>query len=153
MTGDEPNPMELLSPVLTYHTSVPSSKCSEINTSLSQSLKAHANGATRHNKSQHCCVSLANNVVTCCVRLHGTATLLALVAYSLKPVKRLGPCKQTQHCWPTTPNNVRNCWHLLCPFAWAFKITRPFTVSAAPSCRKSKRVCMEIPRQISLITL
>ena len=24
--------------------------------------------------------------------------MLALVAYSLKPVKRLGPCKRTQHC-------------------------------------------------------
>ena len=32
--------------------------------------------------------------------------MLALVAYSLKPVKLLGPCKRTQHCWPTTPNNV-----------------------------------------------
>ena len=30
-----------------------------------------------------------NNVVTCCVRLHGTTTMLALVAYSLKPVKLL----------------------------------------------------------------
>ena len=45
--------------------------------------------------------------------------LLALVAYSLKPVKVLGPCKRTQHCWPTTPNNVGSCWHLLRPFAWA----------------------------------
>ena len=44
---------------------------------------------------------------------------LALVAYNLKPVKRLGPCKRTQHCWPTTPNNVGSCWHLLRPFAWA----------------------------------
>ena len=25
---------------------------------------------------------------------------------SLKPVKLLGPCKRTQHCWPTTPNTV-----------------------------------------------
>ena len=35
-----------------------------------------------------------NNVGTCCV--YG----------SLKPVKLLGPCKRTQHCWPTTPNIV-----------------------------------------------
>ena len=48
--------------------------------------------------------------------------LLALVAYSLKPVKLLGPCKRTQHCWPTTPNNIGSCWHLLGPFAWAFKV-------------------------------
>ena len=32
---------------------------------------------------------------TCCIRLHGTTTMLALVAYSLKPVKLLSPCKQT----------------------------------------------------------
>ena len=36
--------------------------------------------------------------------------MLALVGYSLKPVKLLGPCKRTQHCWPTTPNNVECCW-------------------------------------------
>ena len=49
---------------------------------------------------------------------------LALVAYSLKPVKLLGPCKRTQHCWPTTPNKVGYCWHLLRPFAWAFNPLR-----------------------------
>ena len=63
-----------------------------------------------------------NNVVTCCVRLHGTTTMLALVAYSLKPVKLLGPCKRTQHCRPTTPNNVGSCWHSFRPFAWALII-------------------------------
>ena len=62
-----------------------------------------------------------NNVVTCCARLHGTTTMLALVAYSLKPVKLLGPCNRTQHCWPTTPNNVGSCWHLLRPFAGDLK--------------------------------
>ena len=46
--------------------------------------------------------------------------MLALVACSLKPVKLLRPCKRTQHFWLTTPNNVRSCWHLLRPFAWAF---------------------------------
>ena len=29
--------------------------------------------------------------------------MLALVAYGLKPVKFLGPCKRTQHCWPKAP--------------------------------------------------
>ena len=46
------------------------------------------------------------------VNLHGTTTVLALVAYSLKPVKLLGPCKRTQLCWPNTPttrNNVVTC--------------------------------------------
>ena len=46
--------------------------------------------------------------------------MLALVAYSLKPVKLLGPCKRTQNCWPTTPSIVGSCWHLLRPFAWTF---------------------------------
>ena len=36
-----------------------------------------------------------NNVVTSCVRLHATTTMLALIAYSLKQVKLLGPCKRT----------------------------------------------------------
>ena len=47
--------------------------------------------------------------------------MLTFVAYSLKLVKLLGPCKRMQHCWPTTPNNVGSCWHLLRPFAWALK--------------------------------
>ena len=82
------------------------------NTGITRTVKAHANGPI---------IVGPNNVVTCCVRLHGTTTMLALVAYSLKPVKLLGPCKRTQHCWPTTPNNVGSCWHLLRPFAWALK--------------------------------
>ena len=77
-------------------------------------FKAHTNGPN---------IVGSNNVVTCCVRLHGTTTMLALVAYSLKPVKLLGPCKRTQHCRQTTPNNVGSCWHLLRPFAWAFTLT------------------------------
>ena len=32
--------------------------------------------------------------------------VVVLVAYSVKTVKRLGPFKQTQLCWPTTRNNV-----------------------------------------------
>ena len=46
---------------------------------------------------------------TCCVRLHGTTTILALVAFCLKPVKHLGPYKRTQHCWSTTRNDVMTC--------------------------------------------
>ena len=46
--------------------------------------------------------------------------MLALVVYSLKPVKLLGPCKRTQHCWPKTPNNTQKCCDLLSPFARAF---------------------------------
>ena len=77
-------------------------------------------------RTQHCWPTTPNivgpnNVVTCCVRLHGTTTMLALVAYSLKPVKLLGPYKRTQHCWPTTRNNVGSYWHLLRPFAWALR--------------------------------
>ena len=68
--------------------------------SVCMSLKAHANGPN---------IVGPNNVVTCCVRLHGTTTMLALVAYSLKQVKPLGPCKRTQYCWPTTPNNAGIC--------------------------------------------
>ena len=49
--------------------------------------------------------------MTCCVRLHKQCWhLLALVAYSLKPVKLLGPCKRTQHCWA---NNTQKCWEFL----------------------------------------
>ena len=63
-------------------------------------------------RTQHCWPTTRNSVgqqhatllgPTCCDRLHGTTTMLALVAYSLKPVKLLGPCKQTQRCWSKTP--------------------------------------------------
>ena len=60
-------------------------------------LKAHANGRN----------TVGPNI--CCVHLHGATTMLALVAYSLKPVKLLGPCKRAQHCWPTTRSNVVTC--------------------------------------------
>ena len=105
-------------------------------------------------RTQHCCPTTPsivglNNVVTCCVRLQRQLQLrcccccccmepqqcwhlLALVAYSLKPVKLLGPCKRTQHCWPTTPNNVGSCWHLLCQFAWALKLTTFMQASLQP---------------------
>ena len=54
---------------------------------------------------------------TCCVRLHGATTMLALVAHCLKPVKLLGPCMQTEATLlaknppkpPTTHNNVVTC--------------------------------------------
>ena len=44
-------------------------------------IKAHANGSNTVGP---------NNIVSCCVRLYGTTAMLALVAYSLKPVKLLG---------------------------------------------------------------
>ena len=43
------------------------------------------------------------HLVACCWMF------LRVVAQSLKPVKRLAPCKRTQHCWPTTPNIVGSC--------------------------------------------
>ena len=46
--------------------------------------------------------------------------MLALVAHSLSPVKRLGPCKRPQLCWPKTPNNTQQCCDLLRSFVWAF---------------------------------
>ena len=63
-------------------------------------VKAHANGRNSRNivGQQH--ATLLGQ--TCYVRLHGTITMLALVAYSLKPVKLLGPCKRMQYCWPKT---------------------------------------------------
>ena len=50
--------------------------------------------------AQHCWpttrnIAGPNNVVTCCIRLHGTTIMLALVAYSLKPVKLLAQQVQT----------------------------------------------------------
>ena len=53
--------------------------------------------------------------LTCCVRLHGTTTVLAaLVAYSLKPVKLLGPCKRTQHCLAKNPQQHATMLWLQC---------------------------------------
>ena len=54
-------------------------------------LRLRANG---HNINDQQLPTLLD--VTCCVGLH---TLLRVVAQSLKPVKRLAPCKRTQHCW------------------------------------------------------
>ena len=65
----------------------------------------------------------------CYLRLHlGTETvscrlLQQRVARMVKPIGNVeptfsiskAPCKQTQHCWPTTPNIVR-CY-MLRPFA------------------------------------
>ena len=49
------------------------------------------------NNKQHC---WAQHVASVCIEPQQCWHLLALVAYSLKPVKLLGPCKRTQHCWP-----------------------------------------------------
>ena len=64
---------------------------------------------------------LANNTRNCwdqhvasiCMEPQQCWHLLALIAYSLKPVKLLGPYKRTQHCWQTTRNNVVTCYVLL----------------------------------------
>ena len=69
------------------------------------------------NNTQHC---WAQHVASVCMEPQQYWHLLALVAYSLKPVKRLVPCKRTQHCWPRARNNVVTCCELLRPFAWAF---------------------------------
>ena len=74
-------------------------------------------------------------VASVCMEPQQCWHLFTLVVYSLKPVKLLGPCKRTQHCWPTTPNNVGSCWHLLRPFAWAFRPRPHYTVF------KWKRYC------------
>ena len=79
--------------------------------SYGRGLKARANG--RNIVGQQHAILLGP---TCCVRLHGATTMLVLVAYSLKPVKFLGPCKRTQHCWPATRNIVGP--NMLRPFAW-----------------------------------
>ena len=68
--------------------------------------------------------------------------------YSLKPVKLLGPCKRTQHCWSTTPNNVGSCWHLLRPFAWAF--TRQFISMHYVN---ESRLCLHVARVIVILPL
>ena len=73
---------------------------------LNDKFKAYAND---HNiVGQQHAILLAP---TCFVRLHGTTTMLVLVAYiySLKPAKLLGLYKRTQHCWPTTRKNVVTC--------------------------------------------
>ena len=72
--------------------------------------------------TQHC---RAQHVASVCMEPQQRWHLLALVAYSLKSVKLLGPCKRTQrHCWPKTTKNAQQCCDLLRPFAWAFKAFR-----------------------------
>ena len=62
------------------------------------------------NNTQHC---WAQHVASVCMEPQQCWHLLALVAYSLKPIKRLGLCKRTQHCSPETRNNVMTCCVLL----------------------------------------
>ena len=52
------------------------------------------------NNTQHCWAQL---VASACMEPQQCWHLLALVVYSLKPVKLLSPCKRTQQCWPKTP--------------------------------------------------
>ena len=55
------------------------------------------------NNSQHCWMLHVASVCTPC------RMLLRVVAQSLKPFKRLAPCKRTQPYWPKTPNIVGSC--------------------------------------------
>ena len=43
--------------------------------------------------------------------------MLALVSYSLKPVKLLGPCKRTQQCWELLALFASVCMGLYCTWA------------------------------------
>ena len=62
------------------------------------------------NNTQHCWVK---HVVSVWMEPQQCWHLLALVAYSLKPVKLLGPCKRMQRCWLKNPNNTQQCRDLL----------------------------------------
>ena len=74
-------------------------------------LKTHANG---RNKSQHCCVLLANNVASVFMGLK----VRPVSNYTQQVPKLLWLCKRTQH---VGPNNVGCCWPtMLRPFARAF---------------------------------
>ena len=78
-------------------------------------------------RTQHC---WAQHVASDCMEPQQCWHLLALVAYSLKPVKLLGPCKQTQHCWPKTSNNTQQCRDLLRLFAWALSVYTDKAISS-----------------------
>ena len=70
------------------------------------------------NNTQHC---WAQHVASVRMESQQCWQLLAVVTYSLNPVKLLGPYKRTQHCWPKTPNNTQQCCDLFRPFAWALR--------------------------------
>ena len=84
-------------------------------------IKAHANGPNIVGQQHPTLLgpTMLWFLASVCMEPQQCWHLLAFLSYSLKPVKLLGPCKRTQHWWPTTPNNVGSCWHLLRPFAWA----------------------------------
>ena len=83
-----------------------------LHTCLQSFIRAHANG---------------RNIVACWPTTHitvdpnmlrpfawnhnniGTCWHLLGIRYSLKPAKFLDSYKRTQHCWPTTRNNVGTC--------------------------------------------
>ena len=58
--------------------------------------------------TQHCWVQ---HVASVSAELQQCYHLLALVAYSVKPVKLLDWCKRTKHGWPKTPNNMQQCYN------------------------------------------
>ena len=74
-------------------------------------------------RTQHCWPTTPNivgpnNVVTCCVRLHGTTTMLALVDTCCVQFET-GQTFRPMQTDATFYNNGGSCWHLLRPFAWA----------------------------------
>ena len=88
-------------------------KKKNISSGLSDAIPVKLFGPCK--RTQHCWPTTRNIVgPKCCVRLHATTTMLALVVCSFKPVNLLGPCKRTQHCWPKNPQehatiNVVTC--------------------------------------------
>ena len=99
---------------------------------LADCPKALANGRKLlPNNTQH---RWAQHVASVCMEPQQCWYLLVLVAYSLKPVKLLGQCKRTQHCWPKTPNNTQQCCDLLRPFACA---SRPGDANADARVKKT----------------
>ena len=111
---------------------VPKSECSKH--LQRQKLRMRSRGTNQHCIAKHKrpvqtdATLLASNTQHCWAQHLASACmepqcwhLLALVAYSLKPVKLLGPCKRTQYCWPKTPNNTQQCCDLLRPFAWTLR--------------------------------
>ena len=64
--------------------------------------------------TQHC---WAQHVASVCLEPQQCWHLFAIVAYSSKPVKLLGPCRRTQHCWLNTPQQLSRCFRLHGPFS------------------------------------
>ena len=111
----------MLSPFAWNHNNV-GTCCVQFETG--QTFRPIQTDATLLTNNTQCC--WAQHVESVCMEPQQCWHLFALVAYSLKPVKRLGPCKQTQHCWPTT--RLQQCCDLLRPLS----LTQHFCVVGLP---------------------